>query len=259
MQTLTSTRGISSNDAKCGCQPPPQKPWEPPRLKLVVRGPENQVRHLNRPDAELDVIFDFMHHTMLVKETIKDPEIPGSTHSVCVEFNPKNSQFVNLEGLADGSLLFSFRILESACAVRGNKLHPREKRRNFINVESALFDKLVLCDWPRKDLQLFLPASRTNGWKTVALILLTFNKISTEKWRCLVNMKGSDSIAGLDWRQVETNINMATREKQQGMKFVAKLPAKMPLVYKNQAGVVSLQKSDEITRGWMSKKPHGLN
>lgn len=186
-----------------------------------------------------------MHHVMIIKETIKDPVEQGSMHSVAVQFDQRNSQFVNLQATADGSLLFSFRILDSACAVKGSKLRPREKRRHFVHVESALYNRLVMCDWPQKNLQLFLPASQIKGWKTAALILLTFNRITTDKWRCLVNIRDSYSMAGLDWRQVE--MNMKLKEKQAG-RYAAKLNQKMP-VYKNYAGVISLQKSHEIMGG----------
>lgn len=225
-----------SNDSKCPCHPAIRKP-DPPSLQLILRGPqETDITHLNQPNTELDVHFDFLHQALQVKETIKDPIEDGIAHSVRIQFDSWNSQFANLEGTPDGSLLLSLRMLESACAVRGSKLHPQEKRYRFVQVESALYDRLALCEWRQKTVQLLLPAARIRGWKTVALILLTFNRISLEKWCDLVNMKGEQSVAGLDWRQVEEEWGTMETRKD---KHVA-----------GDLDEVMLEMSDEVTEGY---------
>lgn len=85
-------------------------------------------------------------------------------------------------------------------------------------------------------MQLLLPAARIRGWKTVALILLTFNRISLEKWCDLVNMKGEQSVAGLDWRQVEEEWGTMETRKD---KHVA-----------GDLDEVMLEMSDEVTEGY---------
>lgn len=55
-------------------------------------------------------------------------------------------------------------------------------------------------------LQLRLPESRIRGWKTVAMILLTFGRVTRESWLGIVNMQDPPDVAGLNWRQIEQRI-----------------------------------------------------
>lgn len=57
-------------------------------------------------------------------------------------------------------------------------------------------------------LEVVLPRERVRGWKTVALILATFGRISARTWRWIVDLDLRDGpvVAGLDWRVVEEGV-----------------------------------------------------
>lgn len=61
-------------------------------------------------------------------------------------------------------------------------------------------------------LQLRLPASRIRGWKTVAMFLLTFARVTRESWLGLVNLQEPPSVVGLNWRQVEKKMRSDGRK-----------------------------------------------
>lgn len=76
-------------------------------------------------------------------------------------------------------------------------------------------------------LQLRLPASRIRGWKTVAMFLLTFARVTRESWLGLVNLQEPPSVVGLNWRQIEKKMRSEGRkgkyakedDSEQGLKL----------------------------------------
>ncbi|KAB8074019.1 hypothetical protein BDV29DRAFT_191332 [Aspergillus leporis] len=145
---------------------------------------------------------------MILREVINDTSRKYTTWTFSVKLDVVNMHFLNLEGLADGSLILSVRIKDSACAVKGSKMSVKEKISGFARprLESKLYTDLYLCDWPRQCLQLFLPEERLVEWKTVALILKSFGRITVEQWSDMVWMKNRPSVAGLNWRAIEEEI-----------------------------------------------------
>lgn len=188
-----------------------------------------QVRQLHGPHAELDVSFDIITGTMILKQKVRDPKNwPWTQHKASVYFNQTNSIFVNLKGLEDNSLLFTFKILSSAGAsqtqigyrngntpdIPAQKLRTRHQDRGFIPGEMnevPLFTNLLDCPWREKYMRLLLPANRIKAWKTVALILLTFRKINPTIWHRITSSESLPRIAGLNWAQVEKKAKVVSK------------------------------------------------
>lgn len=121
-------------------------------------------------------------------------------------------QFENLKGLPNNDLLLSFRMRSSFCCAWGkNKMTYKEKYLGFTpnKLESRLYNDFYQCDWPEQHLELLMPADRIMGWKTVALILKTFKRISAENWCHMVKIgkkKKFPRVAGLDWMAIEADV-----------------------------------------------------
>ena len=147
---------------------------------------------------------------MILREIINDPARKYTFWNFSVQLDAANLHFMNLEGLADGSLILTVRIRSSACAMRGSMISVKEKISGFVppHLESKLYNDLYLCDWPRQTLQLFLPEERLVEWKTVALILKSFERITADQWSDMVWMKDRPSVAGLNWRAIEKDVNI---------------------------------------------------
>ncbi|KAF7592721.1 Alpha-amylase A type-1/2 [Aspergillus hancockii] len=216
------------DDPKCGCQPYPRKNR---KVEVVLYGDEpEQYRSLNQPGSNIDVIFEPIGNAMILRETIHDSSRKYTSWTFSAQLDVVNMHFGNLEGLADGSLILSVQIKSSACAVKGSKISVKEKISGFApsRLESRLYNDLYLCDWPRQCLQLFLPEERLVEWKTVALILKSFGRITADQWSDIVWMKNRPSVAGLNWRAIEEEImndenesaDLKAKEKQTS--FIAK-------------------------------------
>jgi hypothetical protein len=72
--------------------------------------------------------------------------------------------------------------------------------------DSKLYTDVYCCDWSEQNIEILLPGKRIHEWKTVALILATFHRISKEQWCLLVNMAGAPGIAGLNWKVIESEL-----------------------------------------------------
>ncbi|KAE8376334.1 hypothetical protein BDV26DRAFT_282702 [Aspergillus bertholletiae] len=151
---------------------------------------------------------------MILHEIINDPTRKYTFWNFRVQLDAANLHFMNLEGLADGSLILTVRIRSSTCTVSGNMMSVKEKVSGFTprRLESKLYNGLYLCDWPRQTLQIFLPEERLVEWKTVALILKSFGRITADQWSDMVWMKDRPSVAGLDWRAIEKDKNAIGKE-----------------------------------------------
>ncbi|KAE8413000.1 hypothetical protein BDV36DRAFT_300337 [Aspergillus pseudocaelatus] len=147
---------------------------------------------------------------MILREIINDPARKYTFWNFSVQLDAANLHFMNLEGLVDGSLILTVRIRSSACALKGSMISVKEKISGFAPpyLESKLYNVLYLCDWSRQTLQLFLPEERLVEWKTVALILKSFGRITADQWSDMVWMKDRPSVAGLNWRAIEKDIKI---------------------------------------------------
>ncbi|KAL4890815.1 hypothetical protein BDV59DRAFT_204066 [Aspergillus ambiguus] len=211
-----------SNNPKCGCQPYPRKNK---KVEITLRGGQpNQFCELHQPGATLDVIFNLIDNNLILRETIRDPTRRYTFWKFGVEINYEHMEFGNMIGLADSSLLLSLRLKKEACGVKGNMLMVKEKNSGFArtNLESRLNDKLYLCDWPEKYLEIFLPEEKLVGWKTVALIAKTFNRITVDQWSDIVWMKSTPPVAGLDWRALEYEVMEEEKRRMAGVKETMK-------------------------------------
>ncbi|KAL4781708.1 hypothetical protein BJX76DRAFT_359654 [Aspergillus varians] len=196
------------DDPKCLCQPRPKKPFQ--KLELTLRGSKTEGScRLDKPGAQLDVVFDLIGNALTLRETISDPNVRKASYSIFLLLDTKMMHFVNLKGLSDNSLLLSFRMRRSFCSATGkSKMMYKEKYTGFSpnRPESKLYNDFYLCNWSEQYLELRLPAERIVGWKTVALILKTFKRITAENWCRLVKMVKSmktPPVAGLDWMAIE--------------------------------------------------------
>ena len=139
----------------------------------------------------------------MLREKIPGPDWRENSYETYVQLNSENSTFVNLEGLFDNSLRLSVRV-----DAVGKRLMAQDKWFGFYHEEekSLLYNDLVQCDWSEVTLQLHLPASRIHAWKTVALVLRTFRRISRETWEWMVNLDKPPVVAGLNWIDVEAGV-----------------------------------------------------
>ncbi|GAB1211457.1 hypothetical protein ATERTT37_000572 [Aspergillus terreus] len=172
----------------------------------MLRGSRpDQVCKLHQKGASIDVIFDIIDNALILREIINDPTRRYTFWKFSVQIDLEHMEFGNLIGLPDCSLLLSLRLKPEACAVKGNMMKVKEKVSGFAPtyLESRLDNDLYLCDWPEKRLDIFLPEEKLVGWKTVALIMKTFGRISAAQWSDMVWMKGTPPVAGLDWRALE--------------------------------------------------------
>ncbi|KAL4747929.1 hypothetical protein BDW72DRAFT_206072 [Aspergillus terricola var. indicus] len=201
-------KGIFDDDPKCLCHPRPKKPF--PKLELVIRGSKpEESRRLDQVGAQLDVVFDLIGNGMTLRETIGDPTVAKASYSIAFLLKSKMIDFVNLQGLSDNSLLLSLRMQPSFCTATGKgRITYKEKYQGFSpnRLESRLYNDFYSCNWFEQHLELLLPAERIMGWKTVALVLKTFQRITPENWCHMVKLRNRPGVAGLNWMAIEDKV-----------------------------------------------------
>jgi hypothetical protein len=70
------------------------------------------MRQLHEPNTALEASFDLIVGTMRLQQKLRNPKTwPHAQNTVTVQFSKWNSVLANLEGLADNSLLLTFKIL----------------------------------------------------------------------------------------------------------------------------------------------------
>ena len=164
-----------------------------------------QFRQLHQPGAELDIHCDVARHEMTLRETVcGGPRAISTATRYDVHLNPKNSRLLNLEGLLGDSVLLTIEIRPEACRTRGHGLRLQTKVSSFIPAytDSKLHNEFYLCDWSKIILRVHLPVSRFWGWKTVAMLLATFERLTWGDLRIVADIKDM-AVAGLNWRQIE--------------------------------------------------------
>lgn len=194
-----------SDDPKCACQPAPRKPdLKSPPIEATIRGPEkDQFRQLNQPGIELDITFLPVEQFVIIREMIPGPNPYEKSCKTYIQLNSDNSTFMNIKGLPDNSIQLTIRIDKA-----GKYLKPQQKYMCYWPGlgESKLYNDLVLCDWPEMTLSLRLPEARVKDWKTVALILRTFRRISKSTWNWFIALEDPPAVAGLDWERIESEL-----------------------------------------------------
>lgn len=179
-----------------------------------------KMHQLHQEHAEVDVTFDIVSGNMILKQDAYDPEpCPPLQFMTAVFFNESNTTFVNLEGLADNSLLLTFRLNSANSSNMEPKLQVEKKQQGisgklkikyrdhaFTTNKTPFFKAFAGWDRQEKILQLRLPETRIKSWKTVALILLTYREINTSIWHRMVNDGRLRDLAGFDWTRVREKV-----------------------------------------------------
>ncbi|KAJ5628987.1 hypothetical protein N7490_011215 [Penicillium lividum] len=195
--------------------------------------------------TELDATFDIISGTMLIKQKIHDPRSrPRIHYETWVQFNQISSIFINLEGLADNSLLFTFKLnspdpdpdpkpkTKTQSTEEGYRSNSKLRIRhqvygweiNTVGNESSLYNYLMNCSNDEQILQLRLPHHRIEEWKTVAMILLTYRKINTAIWHRFRARIDRSDIAGFDWTKLEERMGLKPVYANASVKAKAKKP-----------------------------------
>ncbi|CAL5870169.1 uncharacterized protein PFLUO_LOCUS4404 [Penicillium psychrofluorescens] len=241
------------DDASCSCHPVSKKPTTKSLSLTLYDSKQKYTLPLHGEDTELDVTFDIITGTMILKQKIRLSGIwPRVQQKTVMYTNQANSIFVNLQGLADNAILLTFKMLpplpppsssddgDDGPESETTKQKPVQKFaeqtpriwrqvRGFcpgLVDEGPLFEELLESYSHEKILRLHIPGGRHKGWKTIALILLTYRKIDLPTWHRLVTSEKLTEIAGLNWRLVEKKIDPETqflrRQKAMNMKTVAR-------------------------------------
>ncbi|KAL5343294.1 hypothetical protein BJX70DRAFT_393864 [Aspergillus crustosus] len=196
------------DDRKCFCHPPREKPYQ--KLELVLLGSkEEETCRLDQESAQLDVVFDLIGNSMTLREKVDDPTVPKAAYTIYLTLDSNMWHFVNLKGLPNMSLLLSLRMRSSFCIATGrSKLQYREKFQGFSanRVDSKLYNNFYCCKWSEQHLELLLPRERIKGWRTAALILKTFKRISPENYCHMLKLGRAQTVQGLDWSAIEGEI-----------------------------------------------------
>ncbi|KAL4875939.1 hypothetical protein BJY04DRAFT_223554 [Aspergillus karnatakaensis] len=196
------------DDRRCFCHPPREKPFQ--KLELVLTGTKSEGScRLDQPGAQLDVVFNLIENSMTLREKVDDTGTPKAAYTIYLTLDSKMWHFENLKGLPNMSLLLSLRMRSSFCIASGrNKLQYREKFQGFSpnRVDSKLYNNFYNCTWTEQHLQLLLPRERIKGWRTAALILKTFKRISPENYCHMLRLGMKQTVQGLNWSAIESEI-----------------------------------------------------
>lgn len=194
-----------SENSTNGCQDN-SKLAVPHSVELVLHDEESGETHpLHSQNYDIEAIFDIFKGNLRLTEKVRDQEIwPETLHKEAICLTRSNSIFVNLEGLNDRSILFSFQPKSSIKADLATKLKLCRQSHAFIYdvVDSPLCKAIVDCTGDNRTFRLRLPMDRHQGWRTIALILLTYRKIVPKTWYRIVTNNSLLDVAGFDWRHV---------------------------------------------------------
>jgi hypothetical protein len=249
---------INSDDPSCSCHPVSKRPTAKSLSLTLYDAKQKYTLQLHGKDTELDVTFDIITGTMILKQKIRLSGIwPRVQQKTVMYANQANSVFVNLQGLADNSILLTFKMLprchhdhhhhrQTMETMNLKTKQPsqnqdkslqstppriwRQVRGFFPGLidEGPLFEELLENYSREKILRLHIPDTRHKGWKTIALILLTYRKIDLPTWHRLVTSEKLTEIAGLNWRLVEKKTDPEAqnlcRQKAMDMKTAAREP-----------------------------------
>ncbi|KAJ9313657.1 hypothetical protein DTO271D3_6161 [Paecilomyces variotii] len=155
------------------------------QIEIVVRGArDDQYNMLHCSHSELDVHFNPPRQTVTVFQTTRHPNDPYVSHTVVVRFTRRNSRFIKLDHLPDGSLLVNFEILPFLNMQNERILSVEHIYHGFeANVlKNPLDEELVMCDFSSKKLQMILPAAKFFSKDTEAIALLTFGCITLDEY-----------------------------------------------------------------------------
>jgi len=175
-------------------------------VEIVVHNTDlGETHRLHDQNYELDAIFDIFKGSLRLVEKARNQAIwPETLHKETISLSLFNTGFLNLEGLNDGSILLSFRP-ESPIKIGAiHKLKICHQSHEFISevLDSPLRKAIFDCVKEDRIFCLRLPNGRHHGWRTIALILLTYRKIKTKSWYRMVVNESLGDIAGFDWKKI---------------------------------------------------------
>ncbi|KAJ5921390.1 hypothetical protein N7466_009716 [Penicillium verhagenii] len=158
---------------------------------------------------------------------------PKVQQETWVQFDQINHTLVNLEGLADNSLLLTVSFDSPKSRMKGTgpgsgpdsgldwcsaddleyfstKLRIRHQTYGWDQGAQSnggpLYEYLTKGLDGEQILQLRLPSDRIEGWQTVSLILLTYRKINPAIWHRVRSRLHNSEVAGLDWSKIEDEL-----------------------------------------------------
>lgn len=174
-------------------------------VEIVVHNTDlGETHRLHDQNYELDAIFDIFKGSLRLVEKAHNQAIwPETLHKETISLDLFNTGFLNLEGLNDGSILFSFRP-ESPIKIGAiHKLRICHQSHEFMSemLDSPLRKAIFDCVRDDRIFCLRLPNGQHHGWRTIALILLTYRKITPRSWYRIVVSESLGDIAGFDWKQ----------------------------------------------------------
>ncbi|KAJ6131462.1 hypothetical protein N7523_001168 [Penicillium sp. IBT 18751x] len=104
----------NSDDPLCACQKAPMRSPRQSIGLLMYDKRTGEMCQLHEPNTELDASFDVIVGTMRLRQKFRCLNSgPHAQITTTVDFSKQNSAFVNLEGLADNSLLLTFKTLSA--------------------------------------------------------------------------------------------------------------------------------------------------
>ncbi|GAD93377.1 hypothetical protein AOR_1_458094 [Paecilomyces variotii No. 5] len=157
----------------------------PKEIEIVVRGAEDDLYSMiHCAGSEIDVHFNPPRQTVTIFQTTRSPNDHYISHTVVARFTRRNSRFINLELLPDGSVLVNFEVLPFLHMQNETILNVEHIYHGFEAnlLKNPLDEELVMCDWPYKHLQMILPAVKFFPKDTEAIALLTFGCITLDEY-----------------------------------------------------------------------------
>ena len=175
-------------------------------VEIVVHNKDSGETHqLHDNNYELDAIFDIFKGSLRLVEKVRNQAIwPETRHKETISLNRFNSGFLNLEGLNDGSILLSFKPESPLKRGAIHRLKICHQSHEFISdmFDSPLRKAIFDCAKEDRIFCLRLPNGRHHGWRTIALILLTYRIITPKSWYRIVVNQSLGEVAGFDWKQI---------------------------------------------------------
>jgi hypothetical protein len=179
-------------------------------VELVSHGEKSgETRQIHGNELELEATFDIFKGNLRLVEKVRNPEIGRETrHKEVLFLNQSNSSFLNLEGLNDNSLLLSFKPDPPMKVDLFKKIRHCQQSHDFVRhiVDNPLRNAILDHGSENRIFFLRVPKHCHHGWKTIALVLLTYRKISPKTWHRIVINRSLLDVAGFDWGHICQNL-----------------------------------------------------
>lgn len=193
----------TSDNTLCILQQAHKVSFDTAKVTLLEIGPSepNQSGGLT---FEVRAVFDALGGIVQLEQTVGDLATTSfAKRQITVRFTPTNSTLVNLEGLADRSLLITFKLNAALTSTVGVSSDQEQRAdQPVVDQVKTLDQALQMRKGSERTLQLRLPADHANEWRIVALVLVTYGKISVPKAHGIMGSTDRPSVQGFDWAQV---------------------------------------------------------